>query len=104
MYVCRVFHPRRADLVSSSAAFRAARPSSLQVFGQEIWPLYSSEPSQHSGSQTPSFTCDEGMYAGLWPAFVQWNLPFGQADVPKLLGFDNLMKVPGSSEPSAQSQ
>ena len=61
MYAFRVFHPRRAVLASCSAAFRAATPSSLQVFGQEIWPSYSSEPSQHSGSQTPSFTCDEGI-------------------------------------------
>lgn len=42
--------------------------------------------------QIPSFTCDEGILAGLCPAFVQWKKLLGQA------------AVPGSSLPSGQSQ
>jgi hypothetical protein len=40
----------------------------------------------------PSLTREDGMLSGLWPAFVQWNVPLGQAGVP------------GSSLPSWQSQ
>lgn len=42
--------------------------------------------------QMPSLTREDGMLSGLWPAFVQWNVPLGQAGVP------------GSSLPSWQSQ
>jgi hypothetical protein len=91
-------------LADSSAALRAARPNSLHVLGQVIWPSYSSVPSQHTGSQIPSFTCDDGIYEGLCPAFVQWNRPFRQAGVPNSLIGHRWEVIPGSSEPSRQSQ
>ena len=36
----------------------------------------------------PSFTLDEGMFNGLNPAFVQWNIPLEQAEVPKGLSLE----------------
>jgi len=42
--------------------------------------------------QIPSFTRDDGIIRDLCPALVQWNVPFGQAEVP------------GSSLASKQSQ
>ena len=33
--------------------------------------------------QIPSLTREEGIYRGLWPALVQWKLPFGQAGMGK---------------------
>ena len=30
----------------------------------------------------PSLTREDRMFIGRYPAFVQWNLPFGQAEVP----------------------
>lgn len=40
----------------------------------------------------PSFTRDDGMTSAVCPAFVQWNVPLGHAEVP------------GSSLASGQSQ
>ena len=31
----------------------------------------------------PSFTQDDGIFRGLCPAFVQWYMPFGHAEVPE---------------------
>ena len=37
----------------------------------------------HDIPHKPSFTLEEGIFKGLYPAFVQWYIPLEQADVPR---------------------
>lgn len=92
------------------SSFRAALPASTHVFGHNLTPLYSSDPSQQSACkrvrrvqrgrrkiqwrsplvcslspgapQMPSFTRDEKSVVGMCPLFRQKKWLFGQAEVP----------------------
>ena len=42
--------------------------------------------------QISSLTLEDGIFKGLNPAFVQWNFPLVQADVPEKHGMAELLQ------------
>mmetsp|Transcript_3384 Transcript_3384/g.8681 ORF Transcript_3384/g.8681 Transcript_3384/m.8681 type:complete len:216 (-) Transcript_3384:157-804(-) len=74
----------------SATSFLKLAPASAHVFGHSVGCCHSSLPSQQS--QTRSLTRLLKIFALWYPLFLQKNVPLVHADVP------------GSSEPSRQSQ
>jgi hypothetical protein len=87
-----VWWPALTLTTRACASARADAPTSTQLLAHPAPLACSSEPSQQS--QTPSFTTEARRYAERKPRLRQKKRP------PWLAHAD----VPGSSEPSAQSQ